>query len=537
MIAAPYSLRDHFPPATTADWLAAARQAAGSAEKLDWDCDGLVVRPLYRAADVKTAPDTGITGGWDICERIDAEDAAAARAATMEALEGGAQALAFGCRHSPARADLEALLRIPIARGAAVHWEGPSDGVRDSLLTCTPGGADLRGSLVSEPVTCRLRGSRSTGYDRLAALAEQGGTPGYRILGIDVAAFHESGAGARQELALALAAARELLTQLADRGVGAACTAGAISFRVAIGPSFFPEIAKLRALRLLARQLFNASGAAEAAVDVFAVASTYWHAGMDPRFNLVRATAQAIAAVIGGCDTLLVPPIAGLGARSSRQLQLMLAHEAHLGRVADAAAGSYFIEHLTDRLARAAWDRFRQIESRGGLLEIERSGALEAALGRALKKREKQYRSASRIMVGVNAYTSSGSAPEAVRGAGPAAPFEALRRRTKDRPPRAVLLRGGSGRLRRLAQDVLATAGIACSEEESDGASGIPDMVVAILPEHDMARLSREQPHPVVAVAEEGPHAPIAGSAACLYPGMDIPAVLGDLLDTIGYAP
>ena len=537
MIAAPYSLRDHFPPVTTADWLAAVRQAAGSAEELDWDCDGLSVRPLYRAADIEAPPDPGITGGWDICERIDADDPAGVRAAAMEALDGGAHALAFGGPLGAPRAELEALLRGLVTRGAALHWEGPSASALDSLLKCAPEGADLRGSLVSEPVTCRLRGRRSTSYDRLAALAEKPGAPGFRALGIDAAALHERGAGPLDELALALAAARELLIQLADRGLPAARTAGSISFRVAIGPSFFPEIAKLRALRLMARQLFDDSGAPEADVDVFAVATTYWHAGIDHRTNLVRATTQAIAAVIGGCDTLLVPPLAGLNARSSRQLQLMLAHEAHLGRVADAAAGSYFMEHLTDRLARAAWDRFRRIESRGGLLEMERSGALKDVLGRALKERDAQYRTASRSMVGVNAYASLDSAPEISPGTGPAAPFEALRRRTRDRPPRAVLLRGGSGLLRRLARDVLATAGIACCEEEPGGDSGVPDMVVAALPGHDTANLSRAQPHPVVAVTEERPPAPVAGAAACLYPGMDIPAVMGGLLDTLGYAP
>ena len=536
MFAVPYSLRDHFPPVSTEDWLAAIGRAASSAGALEWDCDGLALRPFYRAADVEAAPDPGITRGWQICERIDADDAAAARRLAAASLEGGARALALRFRSAPAAGEPEALLRAAAATGAALHWEGPPDGLAAFLGSKAPGGAPLRGSLLSEPVTCRLRGGGSLSAGSLAALSEGLEAPAFRALGIDAAAFHERGAGPSEELALALGAASELLIRLADRNVPAARAAGAISFRVAVGTRFFPEIAKLRALRLLARQLFDAFGAQQAVPHVFAVATTYWHTTIDPRSNLVRATTQAIAAVTGGCDTLLVPPLAGLDARLSRQLQLMLMHEAHLGRVADSAAGSYFVEHLTDRLARAAWDRFREIEAQGGLQQMERSGALRGSLERARQEQEREMRTAGRLMVGVNAYASAIGTPEMRPDAGPAAPFEALRLRTRQRPLRAVLMRGGSSRLRRLAVDALASAGIACDEEPDGNEAPARDMIVAVLPDYDTAALCRTQPLPVVAVAAERPRAPVAGAACCLFPGMDIPAVMGSLLDTLGHA-
>jgi methylmalonyl-CoA mutase len=202
--------------------------------------------------------------------------------------------------------------------------------------------------------------------------------------------FHNSGANAVQELAFALAAGVDRL----------AADAAEIDFVYAVGSNYFFEIAKLRAARLLWSQATRAFGK-PVPMRLYAKTAIANKSLYDRCTNLLRVTTEALSAVLGGCDTLIVEPFE-FPDRLATNVQLLLKHEAHLNTEADPAAGSYYIEWLTDQLAREAWKLFQQVESHGGYAKAhEFVGNLIAASREAL---ETAIASRRRTLVGVNNY-------------------------------------------------------------------------------------------------------------------------------------
>ena len=121
----------------------------------------------------------------------------------------------------------------------------------------------------------------------------------------------------------------------------------------------------------------------------------------DPYTNLLRVTTEALSAVIGGCDTLIVEPFE-FSPRLATNVQLLLQHEAHLDEVADPAAGSYYVEWLTDALARQAWKLFQEVEARGGYAQSQ--AFIDDAITASRKALETAVASRRRTLVGVNNY-------------------------------------------------------------------------------------------------------------------------------------
>lgn len=217
--------------------------------------------------------------------------------------------------------------------------------------------------------------------------------------------LHEAGAHCVQELGYAIAAGVERLTALiATQAVDAA--ARTIEFVFAVGPSYFMEIAKLRAARLLWAQAAAAfePGDAEACLMHMHVRTPRRNKSLCDRYtNLLRVTTEALSAVIGGCDQLTIEPF-GFDHHLAVNIQHILQEEAHLDAVADPAGGSYYIESLTDSLARESWKLFQQVEAEGGYAQALSSGSIENALAATRAARDKALSSRRRVLVGVNNY-------------------------------------------------------------------------------------------------------------------------------------
>ena len=255
-----------------------------------------------------------------------------------------------------------------------------------------------------------------------------------------------------------LAGASELIAALTDRGLAAETLVRHVHVRSAVGTSYFPEIAKLRALRGLLGQVCEAyaPGTRHDDLIVQAVTSGRSMTRFAPYVNLLRTTTAAAAAVLGGCDTLVVRPFTepqgrpdAFALRLARTTQLILRDEAYLDKVADPAAGSYYIEQLTEAIARRAWALFQEIEAQGGLRAALRSGFVQAMIRESRQARLQAIGTRTRTLVGLNRYPDpdepSPDAPAAPRREAPdftgdpidalppvrdAAGFEALRDRT-----------------------------------------------------------------------------------------------------------
>lgn len=215
-------------------------------------------------------------------------------------------------------------------------------------------------------------------FDDLAEGIREAGIAGLsaRTVGIGAQIWHESGADCVQELAFALATGAEYWRQLRDRDIAPGRIAAHTRLEFAVGVDFFMEIAKLRASRALWSRLARAFGADAEARKVFLAARTAARdkTVYDPHVNLLRITTQALSAALGGADAIDIRPfdeISGgpteLGERMSRNLHDILADEFCLAHQIDPAGGSWYVEVLTDQLARRAWGLFQEIEQQGGM--------------------------------------------------------------------------------------------------------------------------------------------------------------------------
>lgn len=280
--------------------------------------------------------------------------------------------------------------------------------------------------------------------------------------------LHDAGATAVQELAWAIAEGVDRLVGAVERGASVDDGVAGVEFVFAVGSTYFVEIAKLRAARLLWGSAVSAFGDVDpgrASMRLHVRTARANKGTYDPYTNLLRATTEAMSAAIGGADTLLVEAH-GFEPHLAINVQRILAEEAHLDAVADPAGGSYFVEALTDALAREAWALFQQIEVAGGHAVAVAAGTRDQQLQASRAAREKAVAARRRTLVGINNYPdltahapAAGPFPEpgAADGLPPqrlAAPFEALRARTArhaaatGRTPVVHLLTRGDVRMR-----------------------------------------------------------------------------------------
>ncbi len=414
-------LLEEFPPIITAQWQAAiARDLKGAApeKRLVWRTEeGLGVKPFYRAEDlaglvcVNTMPGdfpyrrgARTTGDWRIREEIDCADAEDANRMAIAAVAAGAESIACSGFLVESTGALETLLKhldeIP------VHFERAGEPLIRMLIE----------RLNESPRAAQI----STGCDALASVefaaetiwAAPAGLVPFTIHG---AAFAEAGATAVEEAGFTLAAGVDFLAALAERGVDVNRAAAALEFSFAVGYNYFFEIAKFRAFRMLwARAVESFGGTHEAARARIAARMSKWNKTVyDPHVNILRASTEAMAAVLGGADAVTVAPFDACykapdeaSRRLARNTQLLLKHEAWLGRVADAGGGSYALETITDFLAREGWKLFQDIEARGGFRRAQAEGVIAQTLERSLAAREQAVALRKRVLVGTNQFAN-----------------------------------------------------------------------------------------------------------------------------------
>ncbi|BCS34872.1 hypothetical protein TBR22_A40980 [Luteitalea sp. TBR-22] len=326
--------------------------------------------------------------------------------------------------------------------------------------------------------------------------------------------LHDAGATAVQEVAWAIAEGVDRLAAAAAAGTRVDDAAAGVEFVFAVGSTYFIEIAKLRAARLLwatAVEAFAPADPARAPTMRLHVRTARANKGTyDPYSNLLRVTTEAMSAAIGGADTLLVEPH-GFDPHLAINVQRILAEEAHLDAVVDPAAGSYFVESLTDALAREAWAVFQQIEAAGGHAAAVAAGLRDTHLHASRAAREKAVSSRRRTLVGINNYPdltehapAAGPYPPAEAAAGLpflrlAAPFEAMRARTErhaaatGRTPVVHLLTRGDVKMRmaraNFCQNFFGCAGFAIAQ----GPDVPPDADLVVLCSADAEYLALAQ--------------------------------------------
>lgn len=252
-------------------------------------------------------------------------------------------------------------------------------------------------------------------------------TPRCSALSIDTSPYHEAGADAAFEIALALATGLEYLRALTRAGLGLDDASRQLSFRFSVGRDFFVEIAKLRAFRRTWARVLEASGASEAArtAVVCARTSRRTKTQRDPWVNLLRGTAESFSAVVGGADAIVTHGFdlalgasGEFGQRMARNTQHLLRHESNLHRVVDPAGGSYYLEAISDGLAGRAWERLQSIERSGGLSRAILEGSVQQELQGLLEAERRAVETRRTAITGVNEFPHVREEPLSVRTRG-----------------------------------------------------------------------------------------------------------------------
>ncbi len=233
---------------------------------------------------------------------------------------------------------------------------------------------------------------------------------------ISISGYHmqEAGATAVQELAFTLADGLEYVRAALSKGLKVDAFAPRLSFFFAIGMNFFMEVAKLRAARFLWAKLmrqFDPKDPQSSALRTHCQTSGVSLTEQDPYNNVIRTTIEAMAAVLGGTQSLhtnsfdeamaLPTPASAAIARAT---QLVIQEESGIPHVIDPLGGSYYVEHLTASLASAAEELIAEVEKLGGMTKAVESGMPKLRIEEAAARRQARVDRGEDVIVGVNKY-------------------------------------------------------------------------------------------------------------------------------------
>ena len=282
------------------------------------------------------------------------------------------------------------------------------------------GTQSMKGTLGMDPMgrlveTGEIHASWEEVFDSAARIIKwkRDKAPQLKTILIDTTVYHNAGASAVEELAIALSTAVFYINALLDRGLAIDEIVNNVTFSFSVASYFFMEIAKLRAVRILWTNIVEAYGGKKesAKITVHARTSSRTQTIYDPYVNMLRDTSQAFSAVLGGVDSLHVSPfeerkglVSDFSKRVAKNVQLILKEESHLTMPIDPAGGTWYIEKVTDELCEKAWRQFQQIEENGGIVTYYSDGAAKEAIEKSRAFREKEYTTRKRGIVGNNMY-------------------------------------------------------------------------------------------------------------------------------------
>jgi methylmalonyl-CoA mutase len=238
--------------------------------------------------------------------------------------------------------------------------------------------------------------------------------PKFNSISISGYHMHEAGATAVQELAFTIADGKEYAMRAMETGLDIDAFAGRLSFFFGIGMNFFMEVSKLRAARTLWHRVMDGLGAKDERSKMLRThcqTSGVSLQEQDPYNNVIRTTIEAMAATLGGTQSLhtnaLDEAIAlptDFSARIARNTQIVLAEESGITKVVDPLGGSYYVEALTSELVDQAWKIIGEVDALGGMTKAVASGMPKRLIEEAAAARQARVDKGEDVIVGVNKY-------------------------------------------------------------------------------------------------------------------------------------
>ncbi len=436
-----------FPPISTSAWEEAIHKDLKGADyekKLVWKTDeGIVVKPYYRSEDIAKLGFTEVMPGeypyirgnsalnnlWIIREDIHETDLAKANILAHDAIKRGAQAIGLKGKNIINIDDISILLKGIDITKTEVHFTSCKSYPQlielyiQYLSSNKINPSEVKGSLNFDPISYLLLNGKP--YQTVEENDVEGAIlikkvssalPNIKCLTVNGHVFNNAGATIIQELAYTLAAGNEYLFRLTSKGINIDELTPSMQFTLGIGSNYFLEIAKIRAFRMLWSTIvkkYNPSEDKTSKAYIHANSSLWNKTLYDPYVNLLRITTEGMSASIGGADSIALQPFdlaysnpTVLSKRIAGNTQIILKEESYLSKVCDPAAGSYYIENLTHSIAEHAWDLFKDIESKGGLMKLALDGEIKSEIEKSCKERDVNIATKKTIFLGTNQYSN-----------------------------------------------------------------------------------------------------------------------------------
>jgi len=474
-----------FPPVPTQAWeelILRDLKGADYNKKLLWKTpDGFSVRPYYREEDLKEIPHLDSLPGqkpylrgtrkdnnWLIRQGFPlSEPLSQVNAKVLEALNRGLESVGFVLQPGQELTlqDMNTLLREVFLPAIEVSFENVSfkkPGTLHAFLeyvraTGIPA-EQVRARFGFDPAGDAFFAGTMPNPEDFTVLANLVRTcsdyPQLRLVCIQGYKIQNRGVGVVQELAFSMAMGNEYLKKLTSAGLSPDMAARSIHFHMGIGTHYFLEMAKFRAARVFWNEISNA------AIAVHATSGTWSQTAYDMYVNLLRGTTEAMSAALAGVDSMEVLPFdyaitkgSEQGYRLARNIQIILKEEAHFDRVTDPAAGSYYIENLTNSVLGESRKLYLDILQTGGFTDPVTCDRFRETVNSTRERRLQNLAQRRETLVGINQYPdSTGKAPAGLNLSGEeewmraATGFEKMRLRTEQATeiPSVFLLTSGN---------------------------------------------------------------------------------------------
>lgn len=450
-------LFSEFPPVSTQEWMDKAiadLKGADFEKKLVWRTnEGFNVKPFYRDEDLAGLQTTGHVPGhfpyvrgtkadnnWLVRQDIDVcnDCLAAANAKAVDLLTKGVTSIGFIIERDAVNADnIAALLKgIDIEK------------VEVNFKTCATVSLKLTELFVAYAKQTGAEPKKvfgSVNFDLVGRALARGkaienlvqqyadiinaslALPKFRVIGVNPFYLNNAGSYIYQELGYALAWGNDIIAKLVEAGLTVEVISKKIKFNFGVSSNYFMEIAKFRAARFLWSNIVFAYGEkcprtcsnnqpdglerCGGKMRIHAQTSEWNMTVFDAHVNLLRSQTEAMSAVLAGVDSLTVLPFDAaykdsddFSERIARNQQLLLKEESHFNKIVDPAAGSYYIENLTDAITKQAWKLFLEVEEKGGFVAEVEAGNIQAVINATNETRRKAVSSRREVLLGSNQY-------------------------------------------------------------------------------------------------------------------------------------
>ena len=438
------SLFNEFPKTSTQDWKKIIEKDLKGSDynKLIWRTnEDLDFEPFYRLEDIKNIKyiSESIPGvfpyyrgdktnnNWKITQEIFVSDIIDANRKSKEFIDGGAESLIFNADIINSYDDLALLLSDINPEKIDINFKitNESSGLFEFFLEyITQNNYDrskVSGSLFYDPNKSLLLNGN---YDQdtiikyiksnLKLINQH--PINYNILTIHSYPFKSSGANIVQELSYTFSSAIDYLINLSKHEISIDDLSKNILFSFSISSNYFMEIAKLRAARIIWSNIieqFDPESELSYKIKIHCHSADFNKTIFDPHVNLLRCTVEAMAAAIGGADSILITPFDKylrtpdeFSDRIARNIQLITKHESFLDKVVDPSAGSYYVEKLTNSIANESLKLIIEIEELGGFISAVKNEFLQNEILKSKTKLEEKIEKRRLTILGTNQFPS-----------------------------------------------------------------------------------------------------------------------------------